>query len=194
MDEFKSNSFKSKSIEDRKVEKVVLNDAEVRKKTGFNRIKNELIVEDKPSITNYILFEAIIPSIKKTISDVVDMCLYGTTRSNKSGKYKGEKVQYYNYANNYEDRTLRPRNRSVNNTYDDILYNTRGDAEAVLAELDELISIYGIVSVQDLYSASGLSCSNYTLNDYGWTDIRSAEVIHVREGYIIKMPRALPLN
>lgn len=194
MDEFRSNSFKSKEAEERKVEKVVLNDVKVQKKSGFNRIKDELIVEDKPSIVNYILFDAVIPSIKKTISDVVDMILFGSPRGGKTNKVKEGRPSYYNYASSYDDRTIRPKNRAVNNMYDDILFSTRGDAEAVLAELDELISIYGIVSIKDLYSSAGVSTTNYTFNDYGWTDIRSAEVMRVREGYIIKMPRALPLN
>ena len=29
---------------------------------------------------------------------------------------------------------------------------------------------------------------------YGWTDIRNASVIRVRDGYMIKLPKALPLN
>ena len=35
---------------------------------------------------------------------------------------------------------------------------------------------------------------NYTDNKYGWTDIRNASVIRVRDGYMIKLPKALPLN
>ena len=62
-------------------------------------------------------------------------------------------------------------------------------------ELEELISIYKIASVQDLYSAADLSCP-YTYNNYGWTDLRSAEVIRARDddGYYIKLPKALPIN
>ena len=38
-------------------------------------------------------------------------------------------------------------------------------------ELEELISIYKIASVQDLYSAADLSCP-YTYNNYGWTEVQ----------------------
>jgi hypothetical protein len=35
---------------------------------------------------------------------------------------------------------------------------------------------------------------NYTDNKYGWTDIRSASVNRTRDGYALKLPKALPLN
>ena len=59
--------------------------------------------------------------------------------------------------------------------------------------MDEMISVYGIVSVADLYDLIGVT-GNYTDNKYGWTDIRSASVVRVRDGYIVKMPKAMPLD
>ena len=59
--------------------------------------------------------------------------------------------------------------------------------------MDELIATYGLVSVADLYDLVGIAGS-YTDNKYGWTDIRNASVVRVRDGYVIKLPRALPLN
>jgi hypothetical protein len=50
-----------------------------------------------------------------------------------------------------------------------------------------------LVSVADLYDLVGVT-GNYTDNKYGWTDIRSASVIRVRDGYMLKLPKALPLN
>ena len=59
--------------------------------------------------------------------------------------------------------------------------------------MDELIEHYGIVSVADLYDLVGITGS-YTDNKYGWTDIRTAQVVRVRDGYKIKLPRAIPLD
>ena len=42
----------------------------------------------------------------------------------------------------------------------------------------------------DLVGVTG----NYTDNKYGWTNIRNAEVVRVRDGYRIKLPRALPID
>ena len=39
-----------------------------------------------------------------------------------------------------------------------------------------------------MYDLSGVTC-NYTDNKYGWMNISNAQVIHGRDGYIIKMPK-----
>ena len=59
--------------------------------------------------------------------------------------------------------------------------------------MDELIDTYSMVSVADLYDLIGVT-GNYTDNKYGWTNIRNAEVVRVREGYLLKLPKALPIN
>lgn len=51
--------------------------------------------------------------------------------------------------------------------------------------MDELIDTYKLVSVADLKDLVGIT-GNYTDNRYGWTSIRSAEVVRVRDGYTIK--------
>ena len=77
--------------------------------------------------------------------------------------------------------------------YDDIILESYGEAEDVLERMDELIATYQLVSVADFYDLVGVS-GNYTDNKYGWTDIRNASVMRVRDGYMIKLPKALPLN
>ena len=78
-------------------------------------------------------------------------------------------------------------------SYDDIILSTRGEAEDVLSRMDELIETYGLVRVADLYDLVGIT-GNYTDNKYGWMNIRNAEIMRVRDGYMIKMPRAVPID
>ena len=59
--------------------------------------------------------------------------------------------------------------------------------------MDELIETYGSATVADLYDLVGITC-NYTDNKYGWTNLRNAEPIRVRDGYMLKMPKALPID
>ena len=59
--------------------------------------------------------------------------------------------------------------------------------------MDEMMETYGQVRVADMYDLVGIT-GEYTDNNYGWTNIRNAEVVRVRDGYKIKMPRALPLR
>ena len=59
--------------------------------------------------------------------------------------------------------------------------------------MDELIKEYGQVAVADLYDLVGITGS-YTDNKYGWTNLRNAEAIRDRDGYLLRLPKALPLS
>ena len=59
--------------------------------------------------------------------------------------------------------------------------------------MDELIETYGIVSVADLYELVGVD-GEYTDNDYGWTNIRNADVVRTRDGYLLSLPKAMPIK
>ena len=54
--------------------------------------------------------------------------------------------------------------------------------------------LYGVVSVGDLYDLAAVSTDNFAVNKYGWTDIAGCKAVRVRDGYILKLPKAYPLN
>lgn len=198
-DEFKSNSHKSKEIDEKKkVEKVVKGKVKTKKKNGITKFADVFVSEDVSSVKSYIIGEVLIPAMKKALSDIVtngiDMILYGESGVTKR-KSPGSRVSYTNYYDRrdrdrygYDDRRVR-----AGYDFNDVILDSRGEAEDVLSRMDELIDNYGIVSVADFYDLCGITGS-YTDNKYGWTDIRSAQVVRVRDGYKIKLPRALPLN
>lgn len=197
--DYKSNSNKSKAqeAEERKVEKVVKGPVVTRKKNGFDKLKNEIISEDAKNIKSYVLGDVLIPAIKKAISDIVtngiEILLYGESRG-RSGRSNADRVSYRSYYDGYSSRpSERMIPRSTGYSYDDIILASRGEAEDVLARMDELMETYGLVRVADLYDLVGIT-GNYTDNKYGWTNIRNAEIVRVRDGYMIKMPRALPID
>ena len=202
INEYKSNSNKSKEnkekLEDHKVEKVVTGKVITKKKSAFSKLSDEFISEDAKNVKSYVFGEVLIPAIKKAISDIVtdgiDMILYGGTRGSR--RSSADKISYRSYydrdpARSRRDIDTRPVYSSY--SYDDIILNSRGEAEDVLSRMDELIDAYGLVRVADLYDLVGIT-GNYTDNKYGWTNIRNAQIIRVRDGYMIKMPRAIPID
>lgn len=203
MQEYASNSHKSKENKDvsanKKVEKVTSGKVKTKKKSAASKLAGNIITEDIENVKSYIVGDVIIPSLKKTISELVsngvDMLLYGEpkNRSRSSSSY----ISYNRYSNRdrYDDRD-RDRYRSSSRTgyaHDDIILETRGEAEEVLTRMDELIETYKIVSVADMYDLVGITCA-YTDNKYGWTNLRNADVIRVRDGYMLKLPKALPID
>lgn len=200
MEDYKSNSDKSRQEQqsEKKVEAVITGKAKTRKKGEMQKFADVFIAENANNVKSYILMEVIIPAVKKAISDIVttgiDMILYGEAgRSRKNGA--ASKVSYRNY---YEQESGRTRAGSAGRRssfdYDDVIFGTRGDAEAVLDAMNDIISQYGTVSVSDFYDLARVPNDNYTMNRYGWTNIGGATAVRVRDGYILKLPRAIPLN
>lgn len=203
MEDYKPNSnrFKEeqKSIENkRKVEKVVTGKVITKKKSKFSKIVGAFISEDANSVGSYVFGEVLIPVIKKAISDIItdgtDIILYGETR--KGGKRSiSDRVSYTNYSNrDYRPSRIERGSSYSNYSLDDIIIDNRREAEEVLSRMDELMETYGLVRVADFYDLVGVKC-NYTDNQYGWTNIRNAEIVRARNGgYMIKMPRAVPID
>lgn len=200
MVEYKSNSHRSKEQankeREKKVEKVVTGKVITKKKSGIRKFADEFISEDAKNVKSYVFGEVLIPAIKKAISDIVtdgiDMILYGESRRG-SKRSTADRVSYRNYYDGGRSSTRDDRSYTIRRSYDDIILDSRGEAEEVLARMDELMDTYGLVRVADLYDLVGIT-GDYTDNKYGWTNIRNAEVVRVREGYAIKMPRAIPID
>lgn len=181
--------------EKKRVEKVIHGKVKVRPKSGLHKLTDIFISEDAANVKSYIVMDVLVPAVKKAISDIVrdgiDMILYGESkgRSSSSSSY----VSYRDYSRRDEDR-FRDRDRDRRGyNHDDIVLESRGEAEEVITRMDELIETYGVVSVADLYDLVGKTCE-YTDNKYGWTNVRNAEPIRVRDGWMLRLPKALPLK
>lgn len=194
MNEYKANSHKAKKAEEKrakKVDKVVTGKVRTKKKSEMSKFKDVFISEDVSNVKSYIFLDVLIPTIKKALSDIIvnstDMMLYGDTRDRKrSGS------NYRNYASGRREDRGSSERRRIGYDFDDIILDSRGEAEEVLSRMDDLMDDYGVVSVADLYDLVGMSC-NYTDNKYGWTgSLRTAEAVRVRDGgYMLKLPKAV---
>lgn len=199
MAEFESNSYASKRLQEeterKKLESVVNTPVKTKKKNEAKKFLDLFVAEEKEDIKTYMFLDVLVPAIKKLIWDIfaggLEMTLFGgkggSPRSSMASKVSYTK--YYDRDRSYQ-RESRPR---VGYSYDDVILNNRGEAEEVLSRMEECINHYGLASVADFYDLVGIS-GNFTDNKYGWTDLRNASVVRVREGYLIKFPKALPLD
>lgn len=207
MDEYKPNSNKYKAeqssppAERQRPEKVVTGKVTVKKKNEMRKFADGLFAEDITKVGQYVLIDVLVPAVKSAIYDIItngiDMILYGESGHTKKKKTTLGSVSYGGYydARKNETRTYGgASNVRTNYTMDDIIFESRGEAEDVLIAMNEIIDIYKIVRVADFYDLVGVT-GNFTDNRYGWSDISSAECIRVRGGgWMIKMPRALPIS
>lgn len=198
MEEFKSNSHKSREenadSSDNSVKKVTTGKTRIKKKNGLLKFADSMISEDAANVKSYILMDVLMPAIKKAVVDIVtdgiNMILYGET-SVSSRKSSGSKVSYRKfYEDDHRDSRSDQKRRY---DYDEVVFDHRSDAEEVLASMEDLVDRYKVVSVMDFYDLADQK-SVYTDRYYGWTNLRSAEVIRVRDGYTIKLPKPLPID
>lgn len=194
MEEFKGNSHKMKS--EKRAVKPVATDVKRKKKNGGAKWRDVFIAEDVSNVTNYIVMDVLVPAIKKAVFDIVtngaDMILYGESKGRKSNS----SVPYVSYSSggSRERREDSSRNQRRGYNPDVIVFKTRGEAEEVVDSMNDMLDRYGIVSVADFYQLSNVS-SEYTDNDYGWTNIGNPEIVRERDGgYVIKLRRPMPID
>lgn len=195
-----SNKYKQEQKEaaERRVEKPVVGGAKTKKKSDIAKIGDVFISEDIKNVKSYVLMDVLVPAIKKAISDIVtngiDMILYGETgRSSKRST-----TDRFSYSSCYSD----PRSSRASESnrgrfeYDDIVFVSRADAVRVQEELANVIDRYGFVTVLDYYDMAEITAP-HTANKYGWMSKQSiihADIIRARDGYIIKLPKAMPID
>lgn len=188
---------KASAPEEKRVEKVVHGKVK-KQKNNKRKLADLFISEDAGNVKNYIFLDVIVPAVKKAIYDLVvgalDMSLYGG-RGGGGRRSTADKVSYrdYNSVSRRDTRSYESARTTSGYSYDDIVLETRGEAEAVLSRMDEIMEEYEIVRVADLYDLVGIT-GEHTDNKYGWTNISNAKIVRVRDGWKIEMPRALPIR
>ena len=202
MNTYPGNSHKSKDVkktaptDEKKIQKRVSKPAKTKKKGELRKIAEEFIVDDVKNIKTYVITDVLIPTIKDTIWDILtntlDMFLFNGTKDHRKHGKSSPKISYKDY---YDSKNDRGRNYQIRDRfdYDDLEFDSRGEADAVLTGMLETIDQYGVVSVADMYDMADVTAP-YTGNRYGCTSLRNAEVVRVRNAYIIKLPKAKPIG
>lgn len=189
---------KKAATEQKRIQKVVRGPVKT-KKNELRKLTDIFISEDVSNVKSYIIMDVLVPAIKKGIYDIVtngiDMILYG---GNGKAKSNGAKTPYYSYSSPKNTVSYRGSENTTNTTrsaadYDEIIWPDRGSAERAKQQMQDIVATYGIVTVNDLYEMTPLT-PPFTAQKYGWMDVSRAEVIRVRDGYILKLPRAVPID
>lgn len=205
-EEYKGNSHREKErradIADKKVSKVISGNAKIKKKSGLKKIGKSLIAADVENVKTYLISDVLIPEIKNIVYDLIhnftSMTLYGETgRDRRSSRSNVSYVSYDRFSRSWDRRRSHDdrSSRSNHSPFDeDIILDSRDEAEEVLTQLDLLIETYHVASVSDLYDLVGQT-GPYTGNRYGWTNLKNAQAVRLRDGgYLLKMPKALPIE
>lgn len=206
----KRETAEKKIPEDKKVEKVVNGKVRKQKRSLRKKMAETFLEDDTKSVGSYVFHDILIPAAKDLISDIVgggvEMLLFGERRS--GSRSRGSSIRpnnnrsFTSYGSYYgpSNKDNRPAGRDMSRTararhdFDEIILDTRGEAEEVLSHLVDLTVDYGQASVSDLYDLVGVT-SAFTDEKYGWTDLRGASISRARGGgYLLNLPRTQALD
>lgn len=215
MDEFPSNSEKSRGRPERKeqpkkVERVVQGKVVRRKKPLGKRFVEAFLGDggDRRSVGSFITESIVIPALKETLADAfqqgLEVMLFGEARSTsrRTGRRPGEygPVAYHRMSRPGRDdprdrntpREISRRGRA-NFDFDEIILSTRVEAEEVIDRMFDLVANYEVATVADLYDLCAID-SNFTDQKWGWEDFRGAGIQRVTSGYLLDLPRPEPIR
>lgn len=80
------------------------------------------------------------------------------------------------------------RSAQATHNFDEIILESRAEAETVLERLIDTIDTFDVATVSDLYDLVGISGS-FVDSQWGWTDLRDASLRRVRDGYLLNLPK-----
>lgn len=191
--------------EKKAIEKVDLKGTVVVKKPSFaSRLKETFIAEDARDVGDYILWDILVPTIKRTIRDIIvgsaDRVFLGTGVSSSSNSLYRERGVTYVRRTDYgassrvstakapkvENRMSPP----VNFGLDQIVFDNYEDASSVLERLVDYLDTYGKATVDDYFDLIGKSAP-FTAQNWGWRSLSSATIINTAGGYFIKLPKPI---
>jgi hypothetical protein len=193
----------------KKVERVTQGEAQRRKKPLGKRFAETFMGGDARTVGGYVFFDVLIPAARDMIVDTfttgVERMFYGdrmpsSTRRGFRSSGPGGYVAYNKYA---PTRAYRPGDREeprnisrrarASHDFDEIILDTRHEANEVIERLFDLIDRYESASVEDLYEMVGIT-PDYPDKKWGWTDMRGANVTRTRSGYLLNLPKPVPLD
>lgn len=201
--DYQGNAKKNKpeAKPEKMIEKVVVGEVVVHKKSIGRRFKDIFIEADFGSVSRYVISDILIPAAKNMIVDSVSKgasrMMYGEQSVRRGQFGTGPRITYNNPVNrNYESRPYSGRmappintTSRTRQTQEDLILSSREEAADVLEKMIDIIDVYEVVSVADLNKLLGLP-GVYTDNNWGWAYLGGVQIRQVREGFIIDFPPA----
>lgn len=202
--EFPANSESSKRFQDRSVERVTTSDPKRKKKSLRKQFTETFIAGDMKSTMRYVLLDVGLTAAKDMVLEMItggaERLIHGESRRRgvQDPRQAGPTgyVRYNNMGNGSRmsgPQRVMSRMARARFDFDDIILESRSEAEQVIERLFDLVDKYETASVADLYDLVGLAPS-HTDYRWGWTDLQSSGVTRVRDGYLLDLPDPHPVQ
>jgi outer membrane protein OmpA-like peptidoglycan-associated protein len=197
-------SKRREAVQDKEIKRVTSDDPIRRKKSLGKQFKETFIGGDAKSAVRYAALDILLPAardmIVESVSQGFEKLILGDSRRSRGTPPPQSGPSGYVTYNRYSmgsrmssaQRVLSRQARSRFD-FDEIVLQSRSEAEEVIDRLFEVVSQYGSATVADLYELVGIH-GTHTDNKWGWQDLRGAGVSRVRGGYLLDLPEPQPLD
>lgn len=191
----------------------------IRKSTG-RQFLDSFITRDFSLVRDYLFNDILVPAIKDTIVDsicsAVNMIFKGSPGKGGSSytrkwNSQGSSINYGTIYRSTDPGYFRKEEKSYEspisrrNTMDymDIPFPDRVTAETILDDMREVLEHYPCVSISEYYEIIRQRTGgqfnlddgrNWTLADFGWTDLSDVIVTWSHGAWIIALPKAVPIK
>lgn len=181
----------------RRVEPVVTNRVTRHKKSLGSRFRETFFSgSSAKSVWGNVFFEVMIPAGKDLVMDSLTQTirgvLYGEGPSPRRSPQTGSgTIVNYNRMSSGPSRSpsaiapSAPRARA--NDFEDVVFETRMEADDVLEALYTVLQKYEQVTVSDFNDLINVTGS-WTDEKWGWTDLRGSRVTRTNHGYLLVLP------
>lgn len=188
----------AKQQEETKKERVSTGIVKANKQSSFGKAMGNFFIRDIHEAGEYIAQNILVPKLRGFCDEILTGTIHAVFGGGRNDSGSNGKSNY-----NYNSRYVTSRDRDDYRRYDydradynyrDITFESRGDAERVLDILYDDLREFKTVSVSDLYDRAGIAYNNRQGRKYGWSDLRNAKIISVRDGWAIEMPPVMALD
>lgn len=200
-------------VKKEKATKVTKGEVIKRKTPLGKRVKDTFFGgEDGRGVVEYIAFEVMVPAVKDLLADTVNLgverLIFGDSArgtSRRTGRRpSSSRSNHTSYGARYRRGGLTPDPRErrgqtissrsrASHDFDEIILETRGEADEVLDRLSERVEMYQLATVADLYDLVGVTCT-YTDDKWGWEDLSTSGIRRIRQGYLLDLPAPDPID
>jgi hypothetical protein len=204
--EYPANSESSKNEEAHKhLTRVTSGETVRRRKSLRKKFAETFVAGDAKMALRYVVMDVLLPAAKDMVveagSQGIEKLIFGESRRRRGSTLPQSGPMGYVSYNRYamgSSRQSAPervisRQARARHDFDEIVLESRTEAEEVIDRLFDLVSRYESATVADLYELVGLA-SNHTDNKWGWTDLQGSGVSRIRDGYLLDLPDPEPLS
>jgi hypothetical protein len=202
MENFPPNSHKSREApRTPRVERVVSQTARRRRRPLGKQFRDTFFAGTARGAWQYMVFNVALPELRRgfveAINAGVESLVMGERIRGRRPPGAPTQSPYgtmtaptrYDQVRQRDEAYQIPRTSRARHDFDDIVLNSRADAEEVLDQMYTALSQYEQVTVADLYELTGIR-SSHVDEKWGWKGLSGAGFDRIRGGggYVLRLP------